>query len=80
MNCDGCGAELVDGAKRCGACRRAVGLGHRAEAEMMHAASETGPAIGNAGHKLVGGLEGIGSRAKKEFKRTNDEPQGSEKQ
>jgi hypothetical protein len=68
MKCEGCGAELADGAKTCSACGREVGLGHRAGAETEHVARETGAMLGKAGRGLVGGLKGFASGAKKGVK------------
>lgn len=73
MKCDGCGAELPDGAKHCTACGREVGLGQRAGAETARVAKETGVVAGKVGRGLVGGVKGFASGAKKGFKGEKDE-------
>ena len=73
MKCEGCGAELADGAKTCAGCGREVGLGHRAGAETLHVAKETGAVAGKLGRGLVGGVKAFGSGAKKGFKGSEEE-------
>jgi len=73
MKCEGCGAELVEGAKACSACGREVGLAHRAAGETMHVAKETGAVAGKVGRGLVGGVKGFASGAKKGFKGSEEE-------
>ena len=79
MKCEGCGVELAEGAKSCTACGRAVGMGHRAEAETVHVAKETGQVLGKAGRGLVGGIKGLGSGAKKGWKGSEEEPKDETK-
>jgi hypothetical protein len=76
MKCEGCGAELAEGAKTCGACGREVGLGHRAAGETVHLAKETEAVAGKIGHGIVGGVKGLGSDVKKGFKRKEEEKKG----
>ncbi len=73
MKCEGCGADLADTAKACGACGREVGLGHRAAGETAHVAKETGVAAGKVGRGLVGGVKGFAAGAKKGFKGSDEE-------
>jgi len=73
MKCEGCGADLAEGAKSCSACGRAVGFGQRAGAETVHVAEKTGEVAGKVGHGIVGGLKGLGSGAKKGFKGSDEE-------
>jgi len=73
MKCEGCGADLAEGAKSCSACGRAVGLGQRAGAETVHVAEKTGEVAGKVGHGIVGGLKGLGAGAKKGFKGSEEE-------
>jgi hypothetical protein len=73
MKCEGCGADLPEGAKSCSACGRAVGLGQRAGAETVHVAEKTGEVAGKVGHGIVGGLKGLGAGAKKGFKGSEEE-------
>jgi hypothetical protein len=73
MKCEGCGADLAEGAKTCGACGRAVGLGQRAVGETAHAAKETGVVAGKVGRGLVGGVKVFGSGVKKGFKGSEEE-------
>ena len=73
MKCEGCGAELPEGAKSCQACGRAVGLGRRAEAETVHVAEKTGEVAGKVGHGILGGVKGLAAGAKKGFKGSEEE-------
>jgi len=73
MKCEGCGADLMEGARACSACGREVGLGHRAAEETMHVAKETGVIAGRLGHGLVTGVKEIGAGAKKGFKHKDEE-------
>lgn len=73
MKCEGSGADLVGGAKACGGCGRAVGLGQRAAGETAHVAKETGAAAGKVGRGLVGGVKGFASGAKKRFSGSDGE-------
>jgi hypothetical protein len=73
MKCEGCGKELVDGAKTCGACGRQVGLGQRAAGESVKVAKETGAAAEKAGKSLWGGMKTLGSKTKKELDRSSEE-------
>jgi hypothetical protein len=73
MKCEGCGAELAEGAKSCTACGRPVGFGQRAEAGTVHVAEKTGEAAGKVGRGFVGGVKGLASGAKKGFKGSSDE-------
>ncbi len=75
MKCEGCGAELAEGAKSCSACGRAVGSVQRAGAETAYVAKETGEALGKAGRGLVGGIKGFGQSVKKGAKGSDDPPQ-----
>ena len=73
MKCDGCGAELAEGAKTCTGCGRTVGFGQRAEAETVHVAEKTGEVAGKVGRGIVGGAKGLVRGAKKGFKGSDDE-------
>jgi hypothetical protein len=73
MKCEGCGADLAEGAKTCTACGRATTLGGRAEAGTVHVAEKTGEVAGKVGHGIVGGLKGLGAGAKKGFKGSDEE-------
>ena len=73
MKCEGCGAEMADGARFCNACGREATLGHRAGAETVRVAKETGVVAGKVGKGLVGGVKGFASGAKKGFKGEKDE-------
>ena len=73
MKCEGCGAELAEGAKTCSGCGRSVSLGQRAEAGTVHAAEKTGEVAGKVGHGIVGGMKGLASGAKKGFKGNEEE-------
>jgi hypothetical protein len=68
MKCEGCGAEMPEGAHTCPGCGRAVGFGQRAGAETMHVAEKTGEVAGKVGRGIVGGVKGLASGAKKGFK------------
>lgn len=68
MKCEGCGADLVEGAKTCAACGREVGIGQRAAGETLHVAKETGVVAGKIGKGLWSGAKAVGSSAKKGFK------------
>jgi hypothetical protein len=78
MKCEGCGAELAQGAKSCAACGRAVGFGQRAEAGTVHAAEKTGEVAGKVGRGIVGGMKGLASGAKKGFKGSDAESEKKE--
>lgn len=73
MKCEGCGTELMTGAKNCPQCGREIGIGTRAGAETVHVAKETGQAAEKLGRGIVGGLKGLGSGAKKGFKGSDEE-------
>jgi hypothetical protein len=73
MKCEGCGADLAEGAKSCSACGREVTFGQRAEAGTVHAAEKTGEAAGKVGRGIVGGLKGLGRGAKKGFQGSEEE-------
>ncbi|MCI4320166.1 MAG: hypothetical protein L3K23_08575 [Thermoplasmata archaeon] len=73
MKCEGCGADLLEGAKACTACGREVGLGHRAAEETLHVAKETGVVAGRLGRGLMTGVQEIGAGAKKGFKHKDGE-------
>lgn len=73
MKCEGCGAELMSGAKNCPKCGREIGLGTRAGAETVHVAKETGQAAEKVGRGLVGGVKGFAAGAKKGFKGSDEE-------
>ncbi len=75
MKCEGCSAELPQGAKSCPACGRAVGLGQRAEAGTVHAAEKTGEVAGKVGRGIFGAAKGLASGAKKGFKGSEEEKQ-----
>ena len=77
MKCEGCGAEMPDGAKICAACGREATFGHRAGAETVHVAKETGVVAGKLGRGLVGGVKGFASGAKKGFQGEKDEKKDS---
>jgi len=77
VNCEGCGAELKDGAKFCNGCGREVGLGHRAAGETEHLAKETGKIAGKLGRGLVGGAKGLAAGAKKGYQGTDEETKSS---
>lgn len=78
MNCEGCGAELADGAKFCNACGREVSLGHRVGAESTHVAKEAGVAVGKVGRGIVGGAKAFGAGAKKGFKGSSSDEEKKE--
>lgn len=73
MKCEGCQAELPEGAKNCPACGRPVSFGQRAGAETVRVAEKTGEAAGKVGRGLVGGAKGFVSGAKKGFKGSDEE-------
>ncbi len=73
MKCASCGAELVEGAKTCGACGHEVGLGTRAAEGTVKAAEKTGEIAGKIGKGLWGGAKAVGSSAKKGFKGESEE-------
>lgn len=73
MKCEGCGADLAEGAKACASCGRPASFGQRAGAESMHVAKETGVLAGKVGRGIVGGVKGFGSGAKKGFKGSEEE-------
>ena len=73
MKCEGCGADLAEGAKFCNGCGRSVGLGHRVGEESAHVAKEAGAAVGKVGKGIVGGVKAFGAGAKKGFKSSDDE-------
>lgn len=73
MKCEGCGAELAEGAKSCAACGRPVGLGQKAAAETVHVAKETGAVAGKIGKGLWSGAKSVGAATKKGFKGSEDE-------
>lgn len=68
MNCPGCGAAVVDGAKNCHACGRELSMGSRTVGETTHLAKETGAAAEKLGRGAVGGFKGLVSGAKKAVK------------
>jgi hypothetical protein len=72
MKCEGCGAELSEGARACSACGRQVGMGQRATGESVKVAKETGAAAEKVGKSLWGGVKSLESKAKKEFKHSDD--------
>ena len=74
MKCEGCGADVADGAKNCSACGREVGLGHRAATESVKVAKETGVAAEKVGKSLWGGVKSLESKAEKKLKH-KDEPE-----
>ena len=73
MKCEGCGTDMPDGARFCTACGHETGLGHRAGAETVRVAKETGAVAGKVGRGLVGGVKGFAAGAKKGFKGEKDE-------
>jgi len=73
MKCEGCGAELPEGAKTCPACGKPATFGQRAETGTVHAAEKTGEVAGKVGRGLVGGVKGFASGAKKGFKGSEEE-------
>jgi len=77
MKCEGCGAELAEGAKSCTACGRHVGFGQRAEAGTVHVAEKTGEVAGKVGRGIVGSMKGLASGAKKGFKGSDEEQKQS---
>jgi uncharacterized membrane protein YvbJ len=72
MKCEGCGADLVEGAKSCAGCGREVGFGQKAAQETLHAAKETEVVAEKVGKKLWSGVKSVGSAAKKEIKGSGD--------
>ncbi len=72
MKCEGCGAELADDAKKCSACGREVGLGHRAAGESVKVAKETGAVAEKVGKSLWGGVKTLESKAKKELHHSDE--------
>ncbi len=77
MKCEGCGAELAEGAKSCSACGRAVSFGQRAGSETVHVAEKTGEVAGKLGRGIVGAGKGLVHGAKKGYKGTDDETKSS---
>jgi uncharacterized membrane protein YvbJ len=77
LKCEGCGADLAEGAKTCSACGREVGLGQKAAAESLHVAQETGVVAGKIGKGIWSGAKAIGSGAKKGFKGSEEEKKES---
>ncbi|HYK93883.1 MAG TPA: hypothetical protein VEY07_07580 [Thermoplasmata archaeon] len=73
MKCEGCGAELAEGAKTCAACGRPVGIGQKAAAETVHVAKEAGTVAGKLGKGLWSGAKSVGSATKKGFKGSEEE-------
>jgi hypothetical protein len=73
MKCEGCGAELAEGAKSCPSCGRVVTFGQRAGAETVHVAEKTGEVAGKVGRGIVGGMKGLASGAKKGYKGSEEE-------
>jgi len=73
MKCDGCGADVAEGAKTCAACGKPVTFGQRAEAGTVHAAEKTGEVAGKVGRTVFGGVKGLASGAKKGFKGSEEE-------
>ncbi len=73
MKCEGCGAELAEGAKACGACGREIGLGQKAAEGTVHVAKETGAVAGKIGKGLWSGAKSVGASAKKGFKGSEEE-------
>jgi hypothetical protein len=73
MKCEGCGAELTEGANACSACGRQVSFGQRAEAGTVRVAEKTGEVAGKVGRGIVGGVKGLAAGAKKGFKGSSDE-------
>ena len=72
MKCEGCGGAIAEGAKTCAACGRPVGIGQRAAGESVKVAKETGAAAEKVGKSLWGGVKSLESKAKKEFKHSDD--------
>jgi len=73
MKCEGCGADLPEGARSCPNCNRAVGLGQRTEAETVHVAEKTGEVAGRVGRGILSGAKSLASGAKKGFKGSEEE-------
>ena len=73
LKCEGCGADLAEGAKTCSGCGRPVSFGQRAEAGTVHGAEKTGEVAGKVGRGIVGGVKGFASGAKKCFKGDEEE-------
>ncbi|HZY91885.1 MAG TPA: hypothetical protein VFG07_03800 [Thermoplasmata archaeon] len=73
MKCEGCGAELAEGAKACAACGRPVGFGQKAAGETIHVAKETEAVAGKIGKGLWSGAKSLGSSAKKGLKGSEEE-------
>lgn len=73
MKCEGCGAELPEGAKTCPGCGRQVSFGQRAGSETVHAAEKTGEVAGKVGRGIVGGVKGFASGVKKGYKGSDEE-------
>jgi hypothetical protein len=73
MKCEGCAAELPEGARACPACGRSVGIAQRAGAESMHVAEKAGEVTGKVGRGIVGGVKGFAAGARKGFKGSEDE-------
>lgn len=72
MKCEGCGAELGEGAKVCSGCGREVGFTQKAMGETMHVAKETEAVAGKIGKELWGGAKAVGSSAKKKLKHSDE--------
>jgi hypothetical protein len=77
MKCEGCGADLADGAKNCAACGREVGMGHRVAGETAHVAHEAGEGAKKVGHGIVGGAKGLVAGAKKGLHHDDEERKDS---
>ncbi len=73
MKCDGCGADLAEGSKRCPSCGHEVGLGHRVGETSERVAKETGEVIGKVGKGVWSGAKGFGKGLKKGFSGSDDE-------
>ena len=73
MKCEGCGAELSEGAKNCSGCGREVSFGQKAAGQTMHVAKETEAAAGKVGKELWGGAKALGSSAKKKLHHSDEE-------
>ncbi len=73
MKCEGCGADLAEGSKRCSSCGREVDLGHRVGETSGRVAQETGEVIGKVGKGVWSGAKGFGKGLKKGFSGSDEE-------
>ena len=73
MKCEGCGADLAEGSKRCASCGHEVGLGHQIGETSGRVAEGTGEVIGKVGKGVWSGAKGFGKGLKKGFSGSDEE-------